>query len=106
MAGHATRPMQPPHEVTSHKEVSIFPATVVGAQTGDNRGSTYPSYQLVSPLVHVVLLQVIREEHLAQFAVDPVLAAEALQRHQYPPGIRHQLARGDLIMIADVPNQP
>ena len=72
MAGHATRPTRPPNEITSHKEVPIFPAAVVGTKAGDNRGSTYPSYQLIPPLVYIVLLQIIGEQHLSKLAVDPV----------------------------------
>ena len=61
VAGHATRSTQPPNQIASDKEVSVLPATVVGAETCDDWCSTNSCDQFIAALVDIVLLQIVRE---------------------------------------------
>ena len=66
---------------------------------------THLGDHLVSPLVLVVFLQIIQEEDLPYLALDPMSNTQALQGHQHPSCVRHQLTWCDLVMIVRVPNQ-
>ena len=82
VAGHATRPTWPPHQISSDKEVSVLPAMVVGMKACDNGRSTNSSDEFVVALVDIMLPQIVGEHNFSQLAVDPLSNTQTLQEHR------------------------
>ena len=71
--------MWPPYKVSSNEEEPILPTTTVGPEASDDWCTTNSGDHLVSPLVFIMLLQVIREEDLSYLALDPMPNTQTFQ---------------------------